>query len=175
VRNNPQPSTHSLGNLRLGRPQLLSPHRGADALLLWLAALWISVIFAAPLLENRAIYAFFSVVCHQIPARSWFLAGEPLAACIRCMSIYAGFLIALVLHLPPAKWFLRVSVVLLLVEVTVAHFWVDFEFARASSGLLLGLAGAGFVSEGLQELLSKWGRYRSSSPATETEDILEHV
>ena len=175
VRNNPQPATHLLDNLSLERLRLLShPHR-VDALLLALAAVWVSAVFAAPLLENRAIYDFFSVICHQITARSWFLAGEPLAACIRCTSIYAGFLCALVGRLPPVNSFLKVSLALMLLEVTVAHFWIDSELARAISGLLVGLAAAGFVSEGVRELISRRAGYRTFSPMAEREDTLEHM
>ena len=71
--------------------------------------------------------------------------------------------------------FLRVSIALLLLEVSFAHVWIDLELARAISGLLVGLAAAGFVSEGIRELISRWAGYRSSRPATEREDILEHV
>ena len=30
-------------------------------------------------------------VCHQIPSRSFHLFGEPLAACHRCIGLYVGF------------------------------------------------------------------------------------
>lgn len=34
--------------------------------------------------------AFFSL-CHQIPARSFWLNGQPMAVCSRCLGIYSGF------------------------------------------------------------------------------------
>jgi len=34
-------------------------------------------------------------VCHQIPARSYFLAGQPLPLCARCSGIYLGALVGL--------------------------------------------------------------------------------
>ena len=175
MRHNPQPSAHSPGDVSLGRPRLLFPHCGIDTLLLALAAIWMAAILAAPILENRAIYTLFSAICHQIPARSWLLGGEPLAACIRCTSIYAGFFIALVVRLPPARRFLQISVAVMLLELTVAQLWNDLELVRAISGLLLGLAAAGFVSEGLRELISRRARYRSFPPATRTKDVLEHL
>jgi hypothetical protein len=174
-KNNPQPATHLLDNLSLERPRLLSHHHRVDALLLTLAAVWVSAVFAAPLLENRAIYDFFSVICHQITARSWFLAGVPLAACIRCTSIYTGFLCALALRLPPVNSFLKVSLALMLLEVTVAQFWLDSELARSISGLLVGLAAAGFVSKGVRELISRRVGYRTFSPMAAREDTLEHM
>ena len=33
---------------------------------------------------------FFSVVCHQDPARSFWIAGAPIAVCTRCLGIYLG-------------------------------------------------------------------------------------
>ncbi len=37
-----------------------------------------------------AIRKFYSVVCHQDPARSWWFWGAPVAICYRCLGIYAG-------------------------------------------------------------------------------------
>ena len=56
-----------------------------------LAALAIS----APLLANSALLSFsirrfFSIVCHEDPARSFWLAGAPVAVCVRCLGIYLG-------------------------------------------------------------------------------------
>ena len=50
---------------------------------------------AAPLLSGHplaawAIREFFSRVCHQEPARSFWLAGAPVAVCARCLGIYLG-------------------------------------------------------------------------------------
>ena len=99
------------------------------------------------------------------------MAGEPLAACIRCTSIYAGFLSALALRLPPVPRLLKVAMGLMLLEITLAHLWIDLEFVRAISGLLVGLAGAGFVSKGIREMISTRIGYRALSPTVDTEDI----
>ena len=151
---------------------------GPDWPLLGFAVLWLSATLIAPLVEGREIYAFFALICHQIPDRSWFLGTEPLATCIRCTAIYAGFLIGLALRLPPATWFLRTSVALLALELGVAYLWIDLEFARAISGLLLGLAVAGFVSKGVRDLRSRMSLSRNAgnlSPAHKGKDILDHV
>ncbi len=176
MRKTPKLSTGSRRALLQGKPGGLPVHTGIDALLVGLAAMWISAILVAPLVEGRAIYTFFSVICHQLPVRSWFLAGDPLAACIRCTSIYAGFLCALVLRIPPMRWFLRVSIAVLVLEVTAARLWIDIELARTVSGLLLGLASAGFVSEGIRELISRRrAGHRRFSRTSQTGDVLEHV
>jgi uncharacterized membrane protein len=54
-------------------------------------------------MASSGLRMFFSSICHQIPERSFQLAGEPLAVCARCTGIYFGFaLAALVL------WMLRI-------------------------------------------------------------------
>jgi uncharacterized membrane protein len=36
------------------------------------------------------IYAVGAVVCHQQPARSFFIDGQPLPVCARCTGLYVG-------------------------------------------------------------------------------------
>jgi len=49
---------------------------------------------AAPLAGpwGAPLYAAFGWICHQQPERSWHLAGEPLAVCVRCLGLYLGAL-----------------------------------------------------------------------------------
>ena len=39
------------------------------------------------------LYAAGSVVCHQLPDRSFFLNGRPLPVCARCTGLYLGGMI----------------------------------------------------------------------------------
>ena len=39
---------------------------------------------------SRIVYDFGNVMCHQRPDRSWFVNGNQLPLCIRCMSISFG-------------------------------------------------------------------------------------
>ncbi|HEY3103646.1 MAG TPA: DUF2085 domain-containing protein, partial [Pyrinomonadaceae bacterium] len=41
-----------------------------------------------------AIYKFFSFLCHQIPERSFHIAGHKFAVCSRCTGLYSGFAFA---------------------------------------------------------------------------------
>ena len=41
-------------------------------------------------LAALAIFWFFSPVCHQDPARSFWIFGAPVAVCARCLGIYLG-------------------------------------------------------------------------------------
>lgn len=60
-----------------------------------LSFLWYAGIFIAPYLRSihsnySSIYFFYSFVCHQDPARSFFLWNNQLAVCARCTGIYTG-------------------------------------------------------------------------------------
>jgi uncharacterized membrane protein len=130
----------------------------SDRILLAAVAAWCTAMIAAPLFDSGVIYGFFSSICHQYPERSWFLFGRPLAVCIRCAAIYGGFLIALLLEMPAKTGLLRWAVALTAVEFVVAHLIIDMEVVRAFSGLLLGLAAAGFVAQGFRELTGPLAR-----------------
>jgi len=51
---------------------------------------WTLAVLAAPVLETPIVYAAGSLVCHQIPERSFHLDGAPVAVCARCLGLYAG-------------------------------------------------------------------------------------
>lgn len=103
----------------------------ADRRILWLAKHWLAVVngffgiyvglaFLAPLLLAygyasiaNMIYAIYRLDCHQLPSRSYFIAGEQVAFCHRHVSMYGtllggGLLFNLVRHRlkPPAlRWY----------------------------------------------------------------------
>src|SRR5699024_9330561 len=41
-------------------------------------------------------HKLFHGLCHQIPERSFWINGQPMAVCSRCFGIYAGFLAGLI-------------------------------------------------------------------------------
>ncbi len=65
------------------------------------AAVVLAAVLFAPVFarferpESIAMYAAFSLVCHQQPERCWSLLGHPLAVCVRCLGFYAGAIAAL--------------------------------------------------------------------------------
>ena len=123
---------------------------------LWtLAALWFGIILIGPIVQVEAIYTFFSAICHQLSERSWHLDGHALPVCIRCASIYFGFLLALTLRFRARVGFLRFALAAMAVEWVLARIWFDWEPTRAVSGLMLGLAAAAFVEAGVTELLGQ--------------------
>ncbi len=67
--------------------------------ILWCAAILVAPLLAAsssPLAEY--VYRFFQPICHQRPERSFFVLGEQLGVCVRCSSMYFGFLVGVLLY-----------------------------------------------------------------------------
>jgi uncharacterized membrane protein len=68
-------------------------------LFLWNSGILITPLLAAssyPLFKLLAgwLYQLYDPVCHQLPERSWDIAGMPLPTCIRCTVFYfCGLLI----------------------------------------------------------------------------------
>jgi len=116
------------------------------------ATLWCLSIVAAPMFRLPWVYVFFSRICHQDPARSWHLAGEPLAVCIRCTSIYFAFTASLWLGLKASVRWLRLSVLLMVCEFIFARFVIDVALLRSLSGVLVGLSAAPFVKRAVEEI-----------------------
>ena len=125
-----------------------------------LTAAWVVLLVAAPTLPGWAgaiVYGVGSLICHQIPERSFYLAGFQLAVCARCLGIYAGAAAgaAFVLmrarpeNLLPAasatrRWLAIVAAVPTLVTVALeaAGMWYPTNLTRAVAGFPLG----GFVA-----------------------------
>jgi uncharacterized membrane protein len=116
------------------------------------STLWCMSILAAPVFGLDSVYSFFSRICHQDPIRSWHVAGEPLAVCIRCSSIYFAFTASLWLGLKTSVRWLRLSILLMLCEFVFARLVLDDAFLRAVSGILVGLVVAPFVRQATEEL-----------------------
>jgi uncharacterized membrane protein len=82
------------------------------AMVLYLALATLAPLFVAIgwELPGNVIYLLFRPICHQLPSRSYMLAGHQMACCQRCAAIYGAFLIGGVLfallrdRLPPLHW-----------------------------------------------------------------------
>lgn len=91
-----------------------------------LAAGWTAALVAAPMLPATAgaiLYAIGSLVCHQIPERSFYVGGFQLPVCGRCLGLYAGSAVGLLgacaaAVLVPHRW--RLSSRALRVSMTAA-------------------------------------------------------
>lgn len=151
----------------------------------------VALILAAPLmlahgheLAGQAVYQAFSRACHQLPERSFYLAGHPLAVCARCTGLYAG-LAAGVLFFPlvrplrsaltPARLWLLAAAAPTFLDFSLGFFgiWQNTHLSRFVTGALLGAVAAFFIVPGLVDLSrTNWRRFfgrDTARPQAETE------
>lgn len=116
------------------------------ALVLTLAPLAAPLLAASHPLAALLIRNFFSRLCHQDPSRSFVVDGSAVAVCVRCLGIYWGVAVGMVVRLKRARWLLAFALVLNLADVLsgVMHWHGNLPVFRFFFGLMLGL-GAGAV------------------------------
>jgi uncharacterized membrane protein len=111
-------------------------------------------------------YIFFSPVCHQIPERSFYLWGHPLAVCQRCSGIYFGLLLALLLPLDKCLRFcspLRRRICVLCMSAPIMldallpylGIWSSTYISRFVTGLFFGSLSAVLLSRALSEFVAE--------------------
>jgi uncharacterized membrane protein len=130
----------------------------------------LAAIVAAPIAAAQghpafaaAIYKTFSFLCHQIPERSFHIAGHQFAVCSRCTGLYSGFALAtfgypLIRSLkrrdtPRVIWLL-LSALPLAVDFSLTYFgfWQNTHFTRFTTGALFGAVAAIYIVPGVIEL-----------------------
>ena len=120
-----------------------------------LSTAWLLAVLTAPFLPtafSAAVYAAGSLVCHQLPERSFHLGGFQIAVCARCLGIYGGASLgalgAVVTRLAAVPRRVRQIMVLgaLPTAITVvlesAGLWPTTNIVRAAAGFPLGLVAA---------------------------------
>jgi uncharacterized membrane protein len=136
------------------------------ALAALLAVAWLALLITAPVLPvplAAALYAIGSRICHQIPARSFHLFGSQLPVCGRCLGIYAGAAVGLLIPAMTAGRDSRLmmtvtprtllllgaapTTVTLVLEWSGA--WSGSNVWRAAAGVPLGVAVALVVAQAL--------------------------
>ena len=115
---------------------------------------------AAPFLADApwvafGIRRFFSYVCHQDPGRSFWLAGAPVAVCVRCLGIYVGAAAGALL---PARRevVLRMFVAAVAMNVVdIAAEWMGWHgnlpALRFALGMIAGVAAVALVVSSLRD------------------------
>jgi uncharacterized membrane protein len=139
------------------------------ALLIFVTTLFASIIAAPIALASNhtsvalTIYDGFSHLCHQIPERSFFIAGHQFAVCARCTGIYAGFAAAVIAYpifrplarrdTPDRRW-LFLAALPLAIDFALGFFgiWENTHWSRFATGGLLGAVAALYVVPGLVDL-----------------------
>ena len=156
-------------------PQLVSDATSSAGLVTWAISATFTIailaaIIGAPLLQSSGhtasafqIYKAFSYLCHQLPDRSFHLAGQKFAVCSRCTGIYAGLVLAVLVYpltrplkqtqTPRLLW-LFVAAAPLAIDWSLGYFsiWQNNHVSRFSSGALLGAASVFYILPGLIEL-----------------------
>jgi uncharacterized membrane protein len=110
------------------------------------------------------IYLVFSGLCHQIPERSFVLAGFSLAVCHRCSGIYLGLIAGSLIKNPCIYRYRRIlrywiiaSIIPLVLDVSLplAGIAVSTPLSRFLTGLLFGTMISSLFIYGIRELLEK--------------------
>lgn len=111
----------------------------------------------------ETIYGSFHILCHQLPERSYFIAGHKLAVCSRCTGLYAGFVFTMLLYpllrplrtvtWPPREWLILAAGPMAIdFSLTFFGVWENTHTSRLLTGILLGSASVFYVMPGLAEL-----------------------
>jgi uncharacterized membrane protein len=113
------------------------------------------VAVAVPVLMARvpeigfALQRGFALVCHQRPERSFILFGGSVAVCARCLGIYIGATVGLLVRVPRRvawRWLL-VATTMNLVDWLAESGGIhgNWMFARFAMGVALGATAAMLV------------------------------
>jgi uncharacterized membrane protein len=125
---------------------------------------WVALLIAAPFLPpvaSAATYAFGSLICHQLPERSFHIGAYQLPVCARCFGLYSGAAMAgLSLWVPgdvgarPRDIRLLTAAAAIPTAVTVAAewggIWMPSNAIRAAAGAPLGFVAAFVVMRALR-------------------------
>src|SRR5262245_44774100 len=128
-----------------------------------LSTAWLFLILTAALLPtalSASVYAVGSLVCHQLPDRSFHIGSFQLPVCARCVGIYVGGALGALavaaqsaLYAPrtrtitvvqDARWILVLGALPTVITVSLesAGWWPTTNMVRAVAGFPLGLAAA---------------------------------
>src|SRR5690242_15368141 len=121
-----------------------------------------------------AIYHSFRTLCHQLPERSFFVAGHQFAVCARCTGLYGGFALVLLLYplirslhstdVPKVKWlFLAAAPLAVDFSLTFAGIWENTHTSRLMTGMLLGGVMVFYVMPGIMDLAQRASRVSPQS------------
>jgi len=131
---------------------------------------WVLLILIAPIAKanglvaiSSPLYHFFSFICHQIPARSFFVEGEPFGVCSRCFGVYFGLLLGFAVYPlwrkideiePLPRFWLFLSLIPISIDwsLTIFGIWENTFLTRFITGLILGFACSTFIVPALVEI-----------------------
>ncbi|HKE58774.1 MAG TPA: DUF2085 domain-containing protein, partial [Pyrinomonadaceae bacterium] len=113
-------------------------------------------------------YAAFRKLCHQLPERSFFIAGHQFAVCARCTGLYFGFLLAVLFYplvrplrttqAPSRRWLFIAAIPMALdVGLNALGVWENTHSSRFVTGLILSVTAVFYILPGVAELSLRGG------------------
>jgi uncharacterized membrane protein len=132
--------------------------------------LWVLLILTPPIAKANGLsslatplYHFFGYLCHQIPDRSFFIAGEQFGVCSRCFGVYLGLVAGFLIYPlwrsvgelePLPKLWLFLSLVPITIDwsLTIFHIWENTHLSRFLTGFILGIACATYIVPAIVEI-----------------------
>lgn len=149
------------------------------------ALFWCSGIFLAPLFASAGqgssplseiLYGVYHQVCHQFDARSFHISGEPLAVCVRCVSIYVAFLIGVLFYpvlaqiplprIPPRSILIGAAIPLFLdVAAGILGVYEVSTLTRVLTGSFFGIVAPFYVIPVATDAMRQF--HLSRSPSTD--------
>ena len=136
---------------------MLAPAIAATSIA-WLALLVVTP-YAPPSLATL-MYSVCGAICHQVPERSFHLAGVQIPVCARCLGIYGGAALAASVHVlggvvprskrwqilsgPDARLVFLAGAIPTIATVSLewGGLWSGSNAVRAIAGIALGIGGA---------------------------------
>ncbi len=135
---------------------------------------WVLLIVFPPIAKasgveqySQIIYRFFSVLCHQMPERSFQIFDNQFAVCSRCFGVYFGLVFGFLVYPlfrkleeiePFPRFWLFLSLIPIGIDWSLGVFgiWENTHLSRFLTGLILGTACAVFIIPALVELGQFW-------------------
>jgi uncharacterized membrane protein len=156
-------------------PVAIAERLGRQAGQVWLGAVlivlaWVLAIVIAPIAAvsgvsglSAPLYQFFSLICHQLPERSFHVSGEHFAVCSRCFGVYFGLLLGLLIYPlwrkiddvePLPRFWLFLSLIPIGVDWSLGVFgiWENTHLSRSLTGVILGVACATYIMPAIVEI-----------------------
>ena len=162
----------------IAQAEAVSDRESRLASIVWIAVAAISLaivglIVAAPLAQAHgnsqfaaSIYKTFSFVCHQIPERSFHLAGNKFGVCSRCTGLYSGLAVAVLAYplarslkdtaTPSIVW-LILAALPLAIDFSLGFFniWANTHASRFATGALFSATTVFYIVPGLIDIACK--------------------
>jgi uncharacterized membrane protein len=157
-----------------------------QAFRVWMATLavvfaWDLSIISAPVAKaggltglSSPLYTFFGFICHQLPARSFYIEGEPFGVCSRCFGVYFGLFAGVAIYPlwrsideiePLPRFWLFASLIPMAVDWSLTFFgvWENTLLSRFITGLILGIACSTYIVPAVVEITRNF-TFRRAKP-----------